>query len=78
MIIALLVILIAIITVITMVIVSAATKNKEWKMTCNHCGTVWYVNKKSYMYQTNAAKMVNDLMACPNCKSKNAKKENAK
>ena len=72
------VLLIVVITIATILIVNATTKNKEWKMTCNHCETVWYVNKKAYLNQTNAAKQVNDLMACPNCKSKNAKKEAVK
>lgn len=71
-------IIVVIITVATVVIVNLATGKKEWKMTCNRCGNVWYVSKKSYMNQTYAAKQINDLMACPNCKSKDAKKENAK
>lgn len=70
--------LVVVITVATILIVNAVTKNKEWKMTCNHCQTVWYVSKKAYMHQTNAAKQINDLMACPNCKSKNARKETVK
>ena len=70
--------LIAVITIVTIVVVNLASGKKEWKMTCNHCGTVWFVSKKAYMHQTNAAKQVNDLMACPNCKSKNAKKETVK
>ena len=69
--------IVAIITILTMLVVNRVTGKKEWKMTCNQCGTVWFVSKKAYMYQTNAAKQVNDLMACPNCKSKNAKKEDA-
>lgn len=73
-----LVLVIAIITIITIIIVNLATGKKEWKMTCNRCGNVWYVSKKSYMHQTYAQRAVNDLMACPNCKSKDAKKENAK
>ena len=76
MIVAVLGILVAVIAVIVIAIVNGVTKNKEWKMTCNHCGTVWYVNKKSYMNQSYAARSVNDLCACPNCRSKNAKKEN--
>lgn len=72
------ILLIAVITILTIVVVNLATGNKEWKMTCNHCGTEWYVSKKAYMHQTNAAKQINDLMACPNCKSKNAKKETVK
>lgn len=72
------IILVILVTVIVIVVVNATTKNKEWKMTCNRCGNVWYVSKKSYMNQTYAAKQINDLMACPNCKSKDAKKENAK
>lgn len=72
------ILLIAVITIATILIVNATTKNKEWKMTCNHCETVWYVNKKSYMNQTYAQRGINDLMACPNCKSKNAKKETVK
>jgi Zn finger protein HypA/HybF involved in hydrogenase expression len=68
--------IIAIITIITMLVVNLVTGKKEWKMTCNRCGTVWYVSKKSYMHQTYAQRQINDIMACPNCKSKNAKKEN--
>lgn len=73
-----LVLVLIVITVATIIVVNLVTGKKEWKMTCNRCGNVWYVSKKSYMNQTNAARSVNDLMACPNCKSKDAKKENAK
>ena len=69
--------LVAVITVITIVVVNLVTGKKEWKMTCNRCGTVWFVSKKSYMNQSYAQRSINDLMACPNCKSKDATKENA-
>ena len=72
------ILILAIITIATIIIVNLATGKKEWKMTCNRCGNVWYVSKKSYMHQTYAQRQINDLMACPNCKSKDAKKENAK
>ena len=41
MILAVLGILVAVIAVIVIGIVNAATKNKEWKMTCNHCGKTY-------------------------------------
>ena len=78
MIFAILVIPVMLLSFIVIAIVNAVTKNKEWKMTCNHCNTVWYVNKRNYMNQSYYARTINDLCACPNCKSKDAKKENVK
>lgn len=71
-------VLVAIISIITIVVVNIVTGKKEWKMTCNRCGNVWYVSKKKYMHQSYAQRAINDIMACPNCKSKDAKKEDAK